>query len=133
MSGFFLISLWKEKVALNEYEICLNTTNYPVFNMCKISDIRHAPTCWTLLVMWYHPMYIIWWGLRLEASLLSLYCTGSPCKIVWHGHTFELHIHLTYIQTNHTWFLIYFCRTTFINRSRLPVGRRQFLYCVVGL
>ncbi len=36
------------------------------------------------------------------------------------------HPNLTYIQTIHTWPLIYVCRTTFINRTRLPVGGGSF-------
>ncbi len=43
-------------------------------------------------------------------------------KIFWHGDPFVLHIHLTL----HTWLLIYVCRTTFIKRTRVPVGGRQF-------
>ncbi len=37
---------------INEYQICLNATNYP-YSICKISDIARGPPFWTDLVSWY--------------------------------------------------------------------------------
>ncbi len=34
-----LIALATLSYMINVYKICLNTTNYPIFNICKISDI----------------------------------------------------------------------------------------------
>ncbi len=40
---------------INVYEICLNTTNYLIFTICKISDIACGPPFWTVLFSWYPP------------------------------------------------------------------------------
>ncbi len=44
---------------LNMYEICLNTTNYLIFNIFKISDIACRPPFWTVFGQLVSPPWIM--------------------------------------------------------------------------
>ncbi len=70
-------------------------------------------------------LYIYYAILRWPTSVLFHPLITWQDILVWSPFCAS-HPNLTYIQTIHTWPLIYVCRTTLINRTRLPVGGGSF-------